>query len=224
MRCFSVAKLPQARQPNWWLKGTLQSRTYWLVSNSLILCYIPGSLFRGFTCVVRKDIMRREYFLSELLCEEQRQSVALGGRELSVGFGYRWSWGVVGGVRDGFLPPPQLSWFSSNGRMGDEDSGFLLLLCFHLVWFCLQREQGLNGVCCILPSSVNCWLRLLLPLSLPTQESVRALPQYHDRQTCICNESVLRHSSCLHLRKLSGHICSLMLSFFWSLRNLFASF
>lgn len=89
MLCFSVAKLPQPCQPSSMTEGdglmTLQSCTYWLVSNSLILCGILGSLFRGFTCVVQKDTVRREYFLSELLCEEQRQSLALGGHKLSVG-------------------------------------------------------------------------------------------------------------------------------------------
>ena len=101
MLCFSVAKLPQPCQPNSVTEGgglvTLQSRTCWLVSNSLILCDILASLFRGFTCVVQKDTVRRECFLSELLREEQRQSLALGGHELCVGSGYRWSRSVAGG-------------------------------------------------------------------------------------------------------------------------------
>lgn len=96
MLCFSVTKVPQLCQPNSVTEGdglvTLQSCTYWLVSNSLIwrdiLCFL---------CVVQKDVVHREYFLSELLCEEQRQSSALGGHELSVGSGYHWSRSVVGG-------------------------------------------------------------------------------------------------------------------------------
>lgn len=84
-------------------------------------------------------------------------------------------------------------------------------VCFHLGWFCLQREQGLNGVYYIFPSNVNCWLRLLLLFCLSTQKSVRALPRHHDGQICICNESVLRQSLYLRLRKLSGRSCSLML-------------
>lgn len=101
MLCFSVTKLPQPCQPNSMTEGdclvTLQSRAYWLVSNSLMLCDILGSLFRGFTCVRQKGIVRREYFLSELLCEEQQQSLAVGRHELCVGSGYHWSRSAVEG-------------------------------------------------------------------------------------------------------------------------------
>lgn len=130
MLCFSVTKLPQPCQPNSMTEGdclvTLQSRTYWLVSNSLMLCDILGSLFRGFTCVVQKAIVRREYFLSELLCEEQQQSLAVGGHELCVGSGYHWSRSAVEGSE---MTSYESSQSSSDRRVGDEDLNFLFLLC-----------------------------------------------------------------------------------------------
>lgn len=189
MLCFSIRKLPQPWQPNSETEGdglvTPESGTYSLVSKFLILRDILSSLFRGFACVVQKDLVCREYFLPERLYEEQRQSLALGGHEVSVGSGYQWSWSAAGPQRR--LPMKAAAPVNLT-RQEDWrwELKFLAPAVFSLGMLLFAKGARME------------WTLLYFSFKCELPESVRALPRYHHgRPVFVLNQFWDSHHSCI---------------------------